>query len=324
MDTKIDIAALGELLIDFTECGRSASGMRLFEQNPGGAVANVACAGARLGLQTAFLGKVGRDLHGQFLRETLQKEGVETGNLILDKTHFTTMAFVALSENGERTFSFSRNGTADLALTAEEVDPKRIERARILHIGTLSLTDEPARSATMTAVETARRALVPVFCDVNFRPGLWSSEDAMVNASRALLPMVDLLKVSDDEAVLLTGESDPERSSAALMETYPLSLIAVTCGKQGALVRSLSGPARVDALSARAVDTTGAGDAFWASFLYAFLVSGKTLRTILPKDAETFARFAVAAASLCVESRGAIPSMPRLDAVLVRMQQNPA
>jgi fructokinase len=315
-----DITALGELLIDFTEYGRSDAGMRLFEQNPGGAVANVACAGARMGLNTAFIGKVGGDMHGEFLYSVLKSEGVDVRNLILDDKRFTTMAFVALSDSGERSFSFLRNGSADLSLTAGDIDRELIESSRILHIGTISLTDEPAKSATIAAVETARVNSVLISCDVNFRPGLWESEETMLMRTRMLLPMVDMLKISDDEAALLTYRSDPEESSLSLLQTYPISVVAVTLGEKGALIRTRSGMARVGAVRADVVDTTGAGDCFWASFLYAFLKSGVNYRDIGISDAEKFARFASAAASICVESRGAIPSMPRLDAVLKRMK----
>ncbi|NLO49191.1 MAG: carbohydrate kinase [Clostridiales bacterium] len=319
---ETDIVALGELLIDFTEYGKSDAGMRLFEQNPGGAVANVVCAGARLGLSTAFIGKVGSDIHGEFLSSALKAEGVDVRNLILDDKRFTTMAFVALSGSGERSFGFFRNGSAaDTSLRAEDIDRELIKNSKILHIGTISMTHEPARNATLAAVETARGASALISCDVNFRAGLWESEELMLGRTRALLPMVDFLKISGDEAKLLTGESDPELSSRILMQTYPLSVVAVTLGEKGALVRTPSGIARVCAVQTTAVDTTGAGDCFWASFLYAFLVSGIQYKNIGLSDAEKYARFAAAAASICVESRGAIPAMPQLNAVLARMKQ---
>lgn len=315
-----DITVLGELLIDFTEYGRSASGMRLFEQNPGGAVANVACAGARLGLSTAFIGKVGGDMHGAFLRSVLEREGVDTGNLVISSDLNTALAFVALKENGERDFSFYRENAADVSLKAEDIDLERVKNSGILHIGTVSITAEPSRSATLKAVTEAGRAAVTISCDINFRPSLWDSPGAMLDAGRSLLPRVDMLKVSDEEAALLTGANDPEESSEILMRQYMIPCVAVTCGEKGAFIRVLSGAVRIPAVAAKAVDTTGAGDAFWASFLYSFLKSGVKVSDISPGQAKSFGDFAAAAASICVEARGAIPSMPGLDAVLERMK----
>lgn len=315
-----DITTLGELLVDFTEYGRSASGMRLFEQNPGGAVANVACAGARLGLSTAFIGKVGGDIHGAFLSSVLEREGVDTRNLIVSPEHSTTLAFVALGEKGEREFTFYRKNAADVSLEAGELDRELIKNSAILHIGTVSMTDEPARDATLEAVAEARRASVAVSCDINFRPSLWNSREEMLDNAKRVLPMVDLLKVSDEEASLLTGRKDPEEMSDILMRDYPISCIAVTCGERGAFIRSRLGTARISAVPAKAVDTTGAGDAFWAAFLYSFLKSGIKLSDISPGHAEDFGRFAAAAASICVESTGAIPSMPGLNTVLERLK----
>lgn len=316
-----DITALGELLIDFTEYGRSDSGMRLYEQNPGGAVANVVCAGARLGLSNAFIGKVGADIHGHFLRSVLESEGINTKNLITQPGCFTTLAFVSLSENGERDFSFYRKGAADMSLTAEEIDFGLIENSRILHLGTLSLTDEPIRQATLASAMAAQRAGAIVSCDINYRASLWESSQDMLKCAMSLLPMVDMLKVTDDEALLLTGEADPVLACDALVRGYGLSLIAVTCGERGAFIKTRQGITRIDAVPADVVDLTGAGDSFWGAFLYAFLSSGMKLSDINPAKAKDFGDFAAAAASLCIESRGAIPALPKLDAVLDKMKR---
>ena len=155
-----DITALGELLIDFTDCGVSPSGMRLFERNPGGAPANVLAAAVRFGRRAAFLGKVGNDMHGQFLRQTLQDAGIDVRGLVSAADVFTTLAFVTLDASGERTFSFARKPGADTCLTADELDEEILRNTRVLHVGSLSLTDEPARSATFAAVELARQDML--------------------------------------------------------------------------------------------------------------------------------------------------------------------
>ena len=177
MRIKADITALGELLIDFTPAGVSQQGMRLFEQNPGGAPANMLAASAKFGLKTVFIGKVGRDIHGDFLRETLVKAGINTENLIQDDRYFTTLAFVSLKENGEREFSFSRKPGADTQLCMKEVDKSILENTRVFHVGSLSLTDDPSRTATYEALNLAKSSGALISYDPNYRAALWSDAE---------------------------------------------------------------------------------------------------------------------------------------------------
>ena len=158
MEEKVDIVALGELLIDFTEAGHSQDGRKLFEQNPGGAPANLLTVASHFGYRTSFIGKVGNDMHGKFLKKTLQKEGINTDAIVEDPGYFTTLAFVEIGENGERNFSFARKPGADTQLKKEELDQTLISGCRIFHFGSLSLTDEPAESTTIEAVKMAKAA----------------------------------------------------------------------------------------------------------------------------------------------------------------------
>lgn len=304
-----DITALGEVLIDFTEAGVSANGMRLFEQNPGGAVANVLAAAAKFGCRTAFLGKAGDDMHGRFLKETLDAAGIDTSGMVLDPEVFTTLAFVALSEAGERTFSFARKPGADTRLRAEELPDAVLTQTRILHIGSLSLTEEPARSATLAALERARRAGAVIAYDPNYRASLWPGEDAAVEHMRSVLPCVDVMKLSDEETALLTGYADPKEAALALSRTG-ISCIAVTLGAAGALVCAGGETAPVPGFAVPVSDTTGAGDAFWGAFLSRLLESGKSPGRCTLEDVRSFARWGCAAAALCIQKRGAIPAMP--------------
>ena len=200
-----DVTALGELLIDFTEAGTSAAGQRLFEQNAGGAPANVLVALQHLGHPTAFIGKVGQDMHGDFLTSVLEAEGVDCKGLVHSPEVFTTLAFVALAETGERTFSFARKPGADTQLAPEELDRGVIQSSRIFHVGSLSLTDEPARSATLAALKLARQSGCILSYDPNYRANLWPSEAAACKQMRAVVSAMDLMKVSDEECELLTG-----------------------------------------------------------------------------------------------------------------------
>ena len=158
MEKEVDIVALGELLIDFTEAGYGKDGMKLFEQNPGGAPANLLTVVSHMGYRTSFIGKVGKDMHGAFLKRTLQNEGIAVDHLIEDDKYFTTLAFVEIDENGERKFSFARKPGADTQLRKEELDPTLLKKGKIFHFGSLSLTDEPAKSATLEAVHIAKDA----------------------------------------------------------------------------------------------------------------------------------------------------------------------
>ena len=300
-----ELVCLGELLIDFTPCGLSEAGNLRYERNPGGAPANAAVAAARLGLSAAFIGKVGDDLHGRFLRRTLEAEGVDISGLVLDGDTATTLAFVELMPGGERDFAFVRRGCGDTRLRPEELPEALIRSAKVLHLGTLSLTEEPARSAALRALEIAEGAGVSVSCDVNYRAPLWESEDAFRAACGLLLPRVRFLKVSLEEAALLTGCSEPEEAAEALKSRWGVETVAVTMGAGGAWLDGFC-----PAFPAQAVDATGAGDCFWAAWLYARL---RCRPDALP--------FACAAGALCTEKRGAIPAMPSLAEVEARLQR---
>lgn len=177
----LDVTALGEMLIDFTMQGRNEQGQRIFAQNAGGAPANVMAAMAKLGAKTAFIGKAGNDMHGRFLKETLDNCGIDSTGFILSDDYFTTLAFVDVKENGEREFSFARNHGADKMLSISDISFDMISNSHILHIGSISLTAEPCRSATMCAVREAKRANCVISYDPNYRASLWSGEQEAVS-----------------------------------------------------------------------------------------------------------------------------------------------
>lgn len=309
MSARYDIAALGELLIDFTDSGVSDSGMRLFERNPGGAPANVLTAAARFGRATAFLGKVGNDMHGLFLRQTLLDAGIDVSGLVMAEDVFTTLAFVALNEQGERSFSFARKPGADTCLRPEELNAAVLDSCRVLHVGSLSLTDEPARSATFAAVERAKAAGAVISYDPNYRAALWPDTETAARHMRSMVPYADVMKLSDEETALLTGEADPAAAAAVLL-AQGVKCAAVTLGADGALVAAASGMRTVPGFAVNAVDTTGAGDAFWGGFLHRMLALGKAPEALTIDDAADCARWGNATAAVCVTRRGAIPAMP--------------
>jgi len=309
-----DIVALGELLIDFTYHGRSENGMLLFEQNPGGAPANVLCAASNLGSSTAFIGKVGKDMHGDYLRRVLEEKGVDTGGLISAEDVFTTLAFVELSETGERKFSFARKPGADTCLSACEVKRELTEGCKIFHFGSLSLTDEPSRSATIEAVKAAKKAGAIISYDPNYRAPLWKSEDEATARMRSVLHFADIVKISDEEVELITGESSPEAAAGYLLQKG-ISCAVVTLGSNGAYAAVEGASALVPVPTVPVVDTTGAGDAFWGGLLYKLAVSGLRPNELGEAQLLDFTEFANVVASLCVQKRGGIPAMPTISMV---------
>lgn len=306
---KFDVVALGEILIDMTCVGKSDMGQTLFEQNPGGAPANVLTAVGRLGGNTALIGKVGTDMHGKFLIETLKKEKISTAGLIEDDSVFTTLAFVNIDEKGDRSFSFARKPGADTCIKTEEVNTELISSSKIFHVGSLSLTDEPARSATFFALEEAKKAGCTISYDPNYRAPLWKDEKTAVIGMRSILEYVDIIKISDEETKLLTGSQDVEDASKILYESG-IKIVIVTKGKNGAHIRTKDGIIESAAVGGAPVDTTGAGDAFMGGFLWNVAKSGKKCEEFSLEEIKGFADFANKVAGFCVGRRGAINAMP--------------
>ena len=304
----IAAVALGELLIDFTEAGISKNGMRLFEQNPGGAPANFLTVLSHFGFKTEFIGKVGCDMHGKFLKQTLQREKIGVKNLIEDEEYFTTLAFVSIN-NGEREFSFARKHGADTRINAEELNAEILSSCRIFHFGSLSLTSEPAKTATVQAVERSKAAGALISYDPNYRESLWSSQENAVKEIRSMLKYVDMLKVSDEESLLLTGESSIETAAKKLM-SKGVKLVAVTLGSGGAAVASKNGIRKINTYQVKALDTTGAGDSFWGGFVSTFLQTGKDIDELNEDEIVRCAKIGNATAAICVSGRGGIPSIP--------------
>ncbi len=314
---KYDISAFGEILIDFTYVGISANGQKLFAQNPGGAPANVLVCAQKLGSNTAFLGKAGEDMHGKFLKETVENAGVDTTGFVLDDEYFTTLAFVDLNEFGERTFSFGRKPGADTQMTNIEMNLDIILQSKIFHFGSLSLTHEPSRTATLYGMEMAREHGVMISYDPNYRASLWKDVDSAKKQMQRIVP--DIMKISDEETLLLTSHEGYEDAAKELFEKG-VKVVVVTIGSEGAYIYNKEGGKHISGFKSQVVDTTGAGDAFWGGFLHKIEASDKKLEEISLEELGDFARFANAVASLCVEGNGAIPAMPEMNQVLERLQ----
>lgn len=318
-----DVTAIGELLIDFTPSGKNELGMALFARNPGGAPANVLAMNARLGGKTAFLGKVGRDTFGDFLRQTLVDSQIDVSGLVVDERVPTTLAFVQLDDRGDRTFSFYRSPGADLMLSAEELCKSAIEDGAIFHFGSVSLTGDPSRTANFEAAAYAKKLGKLISFDPNFRPLLWEDiEEAKVQMKRGA-SMADLIKVSLEELELLTGESDLAKGSALFLEAGA-ALVLVSLGVDGAYYRNQNASGQLHTYDVKTVDTTGAGDAFLGAVHYR--LKGKSaaqLRELTKSELEDLVDFANAAGSLTTTKKGAIPAMPTLEEIEACRKKTP-
>lgn len=306
-----DITAIGEILIDLTQSGLTEQGIPRFDANPGGAPANLAVAASRLGAQTAFVGRVGHDSYGAFLRRTLEANGVDVSGLSVDPVQHTTLAIVSLDERGERSFSFYRDPSADVNLRFEDVPAALLENTRVLHFGSVSLTAEPSRSATLQAVRQAKARGALISYDPNYRASLWPDEATAVERMLEPLELVDILKVSDEELPLLTGTGDLLQGSAALA-AKGIRLVLVTLGADGAFYRFGTQTGRIPGVKVTVGDTNGAGDTFFGAAL-SRLVKRESLDTLSAGELEDILRFANRAAAVTTSRHGAIPAMPTLE-----------
>ena len=314
----IDVVALGELLIDFAAKSTDKKGYPTMVANPGGAPGNFLAALNAYGRKTAFLGKVGNDAFGHLLLGTLEEAGIETKGIVVDGSVFTTLAFVTFDENGDRSFSFARKPGADTQLTWEEIDKSLIDDARVFHFGTLSLTDEPVRTATQKAVAYAKERGKLITCDPNLRKPLWPSEDAAREQMLWSLRQADVVKISDNEVEFLWN-CTPEGGADKLLKEFGVSLAMVTLGPDGCLLKTKNASFLASCPKVHPIDTTGAGDIFGGSALSRLLELEKSIDALTEEDLAYIGSFAAAAASLSTEVSGGIPSIPEKDAVLKAM-----
>lgn len=314
-----DVVALGELLIDFTCQSVDDGGYPTMAAHPGGAPANFLAVLTKFGAKTAMLGKVGTDSFGKMLTSTLEKAGIETRGLVADDSVFTTLAFVILDETGNREFSFSRKPGADTCITFEELDLSLIGNAKVFHFGTLSLTDEPARSATREAVAYAKSKGLLVTYDPNLRKPLWKDLNTAKEQITWGLTQADVVKISDEEVDFLWGLG-VEEGAAYILQNFGVKLVFVTCGADGCFFQNGVASGRVPSLNGiHVVDTTGAGDIFGGSAVWKLLQLGKKPEKLTKEELQAVVGFACTSAGLSTTRPGGISSVPDLKEVLLRM-----
>lgn len=313
INKKYDVVALGELLIDFTPGGTGDNNCMLFGRNPGGAPANVLAVVSKYGGKCAFIGKVGDDMFGKFLAETLNGLCIDTANLVFDREHNTTLAFVSLKSDGDREFAFFRNHGADRFISRDEIQEDIIKNTRLFHFGSLSLTDEPAREATKYALSLAKKHNKLVSFDPNYRPLLWTDRASAIREIKECLPYADILKVSHEEAQMLTDTDDLTLAAARLME-YGIKLLFITRGAQGAMYAKNGNVKSFGAYPAKTIDTTGAGDIFFGTCIFE-LLKYYDIFTVEDESLDRIMRKAIKASGISTERKGAITSIPDYDAL---------
>ncbi len=309
-----DIVSIGEMLIDFTS-KPSENGEVIYKQNAGGAPANVAVMAAKLGVKTAFIGKIGNDFFGKYLRGVLAENNVDTNGLAVDRENSTTLAFVNHDENGERNFVFYRKKTADTNLLKSDIRYRIIDGAKIVHFGSLMLTNEPSKSSVIDAIIYAKNAGKVITYDPNFRESLWNSKEEAVETMQSVLPYVDIIKVSESELQILTECGNLLPAIAKLLN-LGVKIICITQGAKGSIIATRKGIENSEAFSPETIDTLGAGDSFFGAFLSQIVKSGKNLEQMDMEDLLEFSKYANACGALTSTKSGAIPAMPSDEEIL--------
>lgn len=317
----LDVVALGELLIDFATLSVDESGYPTMAAHPGGAPANFLAALTKFGAKTALLGKVGTDAFGKMLTGTLQKAGIETKGLVYDDNQFTTLAFVTFDDHGDREFSFSRKPGADTCLTFDELNLSLVEEAKVFHFGSLSLTDEPARSATYRAVAYAKAQGKLITYDPNLRKPLWRDLEEAKKQLIWGLTQADVVKISDEEVEFLFGLG-VEEGADYLLKNFNIKLVFVTCGADGCFFKNAKAQGKVPCLPGiHVIDTTGAGDIFGGSAVWKVLQTGAAPEDLDEAQLLEVVRFACTSAGLSTTHSGGISSIPSYEEVMDNLIQ---
>ncbi|KAJ9563395.1 hypothetical protein OSB04_008555 [Centaurea solstitialis] len=317
------VVCFGELLIDFvpTVSGVSLAEAPGFKKAPGGAPANVAVGISRLGGSAAFLGKVGDDEFGHMLANILKENNVDNSGMRFDKEARTALAFVTLRADGEREFMFFRNPSADMLFTEAELDKDLIKNSTIFHYGSISLIEEPCKSAHLAAMQVAKKAGCILSYDPNLRLALWPSAEAARTGIMSIWDQADIIKVSEEEIEFLTGGDDPYDHNVVLTKLFHpnLKLLIVTEGPDGCRYYTKDFHGKVGGVKVNCVDTTGAGDAFVGGLLNSLASNPQLFKD--EKKLRDALRFANVCGAITVTQRGAIPSLPTKETVLQKLEE---
>ncbi|MBQ6003456.1 MAG: carbohydrate kinase [Clostridia bacterium] len=298
------VYCVGELLIDFIPGTEKDS----YIKKAGGAPANVAVAVARNGVDASLACKVGNDDFGRFLLDTMRDLGVTVATPEMIDEAITTLAFVSLTPEGERSFTFARKPGADMFLKAEEIKDEDIMASDIIHAGSLTLQKTPSREATITALRKGHEMGKLVSFDINYRPNLWNGEkEKAMESVESIFPYINMLKISDEETEFVGGIENIYE----FMKNKDIPLVVETLGGDGSRAFFNGKEVRAEGFKAKVVDTTGAGDAFWGAFMACLLLQGvRTPADLTDEILYKALRYGNASGSICVSNKGAIASIP--------------
>ena len=312
----VDVITMGEALIDFvpTESGLPLAEVNNFYRRFGGAPANVAVGLGKLGEEVGFIGKVGEDSFGDYLEREFRENGVDVSRLRKTREANTTLAFVSLTEAGERDFAFYRNPGADELLTEDEIDEDYISSSKFLHFGSLSLTRKESQEATVKAVRCAKRHGVTVTMDPNLRADLWEDEDNLKKTVKELLPEVQVVKLSEEEALFLTESAGLEAATNEILKEGP-KLVVATRGEKGCLLNFHGSVHRIGGHQVDVKDTTGAGDGFMAGALHKLIQLNGNLEGLTETNVLDAVEFGNAVAAMTTTDYGATSSFPNREEV---------
>ncbi len=310
-----EVLCIGEFLIDFVsiELDKPIGECREFIKAAGGAPANVAVGLSILDIRTGFIGKVGGDDFGYFLRNILIEHNVDVEYLVLDRDIRTTLAFIATRSDGGKSILFYRNPGADMMLTADEIDIQYIKSARILHFGSVSMSSGPSREATFHAIKTARKNNITTSFDPNLRMSLWESEHQAKTIVLEAVRFSDIVKCNMGELEIITGTPEWQKGADKLLD-MGAKLVVITDAEKGCYFKNGVVTGSVPAFSVNPVDSLGAGDSFTASLLYKILRENivRNLNKVEEKNLYEIVRFSNAAGAMATLKKGAIPTLPRV------------
>lgn len=306
---------IGELLIDFVSTTPDVTLAEApgFVKAPGGAPANVAVGLAKLGIDAGFIGKVGADAFGDFLRETLQQNSVDTTYLIAGKASRTTLAFVATRSDGMKDITFYRHPGADIQLSSDEIDTSYVQSAELFHYGSVSLSHSPSREATLQTIQTAKASGATLSYDPNLRLMLWENADDAKHWIWEVMPYADVVKISEEEWEFVTGDAELTSGIERILG-LGIKLLVVTLGERGCYYTNGTASGYIDGFAVNVVDTLGAGDAFVAAMLMQ-LMKHEDIQTLDAPHLDTIMRYANAAGALATQKVGVIPALPTPDEI---------
>lgn len=310
------VACLGELLVDMVSEAADASlaDATNFLKAPGGAPANVAVGLARLGVTSSFIGQVGDDPFGHWLRSILEDEQVDVSHLSTSPTARTTIAFVATRRDGRKDICFYRNPGADAALSTQDLPPQLFEGARLFHCGSVTLSQEPAREAQFEAARRAQQQGVLVSFDPNWRPSLWDDHEVARELIWQMMPLCNIAKVADEEWKFVTGFTDYATGAEKIRAQGP-QLVIITRGADGAYYNCAGAEGEVAGFAVDAIDSLGAGDAFVAGLLSQILQQQAFAGVLQADVLQKVLRFANACGAIATQKAGAIPALPTREEV---------